>query len=164
MNFNNRSKIEENGFWGFKTVKELWESRKDIPKKMGVYLVIDSNFKNTEFINPGVGGFFKGKDPNVPISELKENYVPNSQVVYIGKAGGSDVKATLHSRIGQYLSFGKTKKVGHSGGRYIWQIKNHEKLIFCWKETPNKEPVNVERDLINEFIEQFDKLPYANLI
>lgn len=164
MNFNNRTEIEKNGFVGFKTVKELWDNRKDIPKKMGVYLVIDPNFKNTEFINPGVGGFFKRKDPNVPISELKMNYVPNSQVVYIGKAGGSTVKATLHSRLGQYLSFGKTKNVGHAGGRYIWQIKNHENLIFCWKETPKNEPVNIERDLINEFIDQFGKMPYANLI
>lgn len=81
MNFNDRNEIEKSGFWGFKTVKELWNSRKDIPKKKEVYLVIDPNFKNTEFINPGVGGFFKRKDPNVPISELKLNYVPNSQVV-----------------------------------------------------------------------------------
>ena len=92
------------------------------------------------------------------------NYVPASQIIYIGKAGGSEVKATLHSRLGEYLSFGKTKKVGHAGGRYIWQIKNHENLIFCWKETSKNEPVNIERDLINEFIDQFGKMPYANLI
>ena len=163
MNFIDIIEIKKNNFCGFKTVKELWESRNDIPKEMGVYLVIDPNFKKTEFINPGVGGFFKGKDPNVPISELKLNYVPNSQVVYIGKAGGSNSKATLYSRIGQFLNFGKTKNVGHWGGRYIWQIKKYENLIFCWKETPNIEPVKIERDLINLFINQFGKMPFANL-
>lgn len=164
MNFNEIDEIKKNGFWGFKPVKDLWENKKGIPKEMGVYLVIDPNFKNTEFIKPGVGGFFKGKDPNVSIAELKINHVPKSQVVYIGKAGGSTVKATLHSRLGQYLSFGKTKNVGHAGGRYIWQLKEHENLIFCWKVISNKEPVNVERDLINQFIDQFGKMPYANLI
>lgn len=164
MNFNNIKEIEQAGFWGFKTVKELWENKNDIPKKMGVYIVINPHFKETEFINPGVGGFFKGKDPNVSINVLKTNIVSNSQVVYIGKAGGLNIKATLHSRLSQYLNFGKTKNVGHSGGRYIWQIKNHQDLIFCWKETPNNEPVNVERNLINEFIAQFGKIPFANLI
>lgn len=164
MNFNDRKEIENDGFVEFKTVKELWKDRKIIPKKMGVYLVINPNFKNTEFINPGVGGFFKGKDPNVSIEELKLNFVANSQVVYIGKAGGSTVAATLHSRIGQYLSFGKTKNVGHAGGRYIWQLKNHADLIFCWKKTPNNEPVEIERKLINEFSKQFGKMPYANLV
>ncbi len=164
MNFNDRKELEYNGFKGFKSVKDLWEDRKMIPKKMGVYLVINPHFKNTKFINPGVGGFFKGKDPNVAISELEDNLVLNSHVIYIGKAGGSMVQATLHSRLGQYLSFGKTKNVGHAGGRYIWQIQDCEKLIFCWKETPNSEPVSVERDMINDFIKQFGKMPYANLI
>lgn len=163
MQFNNIEEIKQQGFKGFKTVKELWENKKDIPKKMGVYLVIDTNFESTDFINPGVGGFFKGKDPNVQISDLKLNLVSNSQVVYIGKAGGSTVKATLHSRLGQYLSFGQTKNIGHYGGRFIWQIKEHQNLVFCWKETPNEEPVKVERDLINQFRNQFGKLPYANL-
>ena len=163
MQFNNIEEIKQQGFKGFKTVKELWENKKDIPKKMGVYLVIDTNFESTDFINPGVGGFFKGKDPNVQISDLKLNFVSNSQVVYIGKAGGSTVKATLHSRLGQYLSFGQTKNIGHYGGRFIWQIKEHQNLVFCWKETPNEEPVKVERDLINQFRNQFGKLPYANL-
>lgn len=163
MDFNSNETIKKNGFKGFKTVADLWENKKEIPKEMGVYLVIDPNFKETEFVTPGVGGFFKGKDPNVPIPELKLNQVSNAQVVYIGKAGGSKVKATLRSRLGQYLSFGQTKDVGHYGGRYIWQIKNHENLIFCWKETPEDEPVEVERSLINQFKKQFGKIPFANL-
>lgn len=131
MDFNNRKELEKNGFKGFITVSELWIDKSPIPKIKGVYLIIDPNFKNTDFLATGVGGFFKGKDPNVPIPELKSNLVKNSQVVYIGKAGTPTGKATLNSRLGQYLRFGQTKNVGHWGGRYIWQIKKHSDLIFC---------------------------------
>ena len=109
MNFNDIDDIKKNGFIGFKTVEELWIDKSSIPKINGVCLVINPTFKKTEFINPGVGGFFKGKDPNVSIAELKNNLVENSQVVYIVKGESPTGKATLNSRLGQYLRFGETK-------------------------------------------------------
>ena len=163
MNFNSITELKKNGFKGFKTVSELWIDRISIPKAMGVYLVINPNFKNTKFISPGVGGFFKGKNPNVSINEVQLNLVANSQIVYIGKAGSSTSKATLYSRLGQYLRFGQTINIGHWGGRYIWQIKNHSDLIFCWKPTPNREPREIEKQLLDAFINQFGKRPFANL-
>ncbi|MFC4691282.1 hypothetical protein ACFO5T_12660 [Dokdonia genika] len=163
MNFNNRKEIEKHGFKGFKTVAELWLDKSHIPKIKGVYMVIDPNFEKTEFLTKGVGGFFKGKDPNVAVSELKFNLVPNSQVVYIGKAGSPTGIATLNSRLGQYLRFGETKNVGHWGGRYIWQIKNHSGLIFCWKPTPTDDPREIEKQLLSKYIKDFGKRPFANL-
>lgn len=163
MNFNNIKDLKECGFIGFKTVKELWDNRSSIPKERGVYLVIDPNYKNPKFISTGVGGFFKGKNPNVSISELKSNLVPNSRVVYIGKAGSLTGKATLNSRIEQYLRIGQTKNVGHWGGRYIWQIKNHSDLIFCWKPTPNEDPREIEKQLLQKYFQQYNKRPFANL-
>jgi hypothetical protein len=163
MNFYTKKEIEESGFRGFKTVSELWTNKSSIPKVRGVYLVLNPSYENPEFINPGVGGFFKGKDPNVSIKDLKENYVSNSLVVYIGKAGSSTSQATLHSRLGQYLRFGQTKNVGHWGGRLIWQLKNHAGLEICWKITVNDEPRDVEKQLLNEYIKQFGKRPFANL-
>lgn len=163
MNFNDIDDIKKNGFIGFKTVGELWIDKSSIPKIKGVYLVFNPTFKKTEFINPGVGGFFKGKDPNVTIAELKINHVDNSQVVYIGKAGSPTGKATLNSRLGQYLRFGETKNVGHWGGRLIWQLKNHSDLIFCWKSTPKDDPREIEKHLLSEYIKQFGVRPFANL-
>ncbi|NOQ24745.1 MAG: hypothetical protein GQ564_05215 [Bacteroidales bacterium] len=163
MNFNDIKEIQKSGFSGFKTVDELWTDKSCIPKTKGVYLVINPTFKKTDFILSGVGGFFKGKDPNVNISELKNNLVLNSQVVYIGKAGSPTGKATLNSRLVQYLRFGKTKNVGHWGGRYIWQLKNYSDLIFCWKTIPNEDPREIEKYLLNLYIKQFNKRPFANL-
>lgn len=163
MNFNDRIDIEKNGFKGFKSVMELWNDRSPIPKVRGVYLVIDPNFQKTEFLSVGVGGFFKGKNPNVSVNELKSNLVPNSQVVYIGKAGSPTGKATLNSRLGQYLGFGQTKNVGHWGGRYIWQLKKHSDLIICWKQTPNDDPREIEKVLLSQYMKEFGVRPFANL-
>lgn len=163
MNFNNKAEIKKNGFEGFIAVKDLWTDKSPIPKIKGVYLIIDPNYENPEFLNKGAGGFFKGKNPNVSESELKLNIVPKSQVIYIGKAGSLTGQATLHSRLGQYLRFGQTKNVGHWGGRYIWQIKRHSDLIFCWKTTPNDDPREIEKQLLNKYIKDFGKRPFANL-
>ena len=164
INFNNIESIKKHGFTGFKTISELWEDRSDMPKEKGVYLVLDPNFRKTEFIVPGVGGFFKGKNPNVSLEELKQKQVPGSLTVYIGKAGSPTGNATLFSRLGQYLRFGQGKNVGHWGGRYIWQLKKHEDLIFCWKPTPNEDPREVEKELIKWYLDDFGKLPFANLV
>lgn len=100
MNSNDIGDIKKNGFSGFKPVRELWTDKSSIPKIKGVYLVINPTFKKTEYISPGVGGFFKGKGTNILIAKLKCNHVDNSQVVYIGKAENSTGQAILNSRLG----------------------------------------------------------------
>ena len=161
MNFSKQALIND-GYIGFKSVKDLWNDKSMIPKKMGVYMVLNTA-SSIKFINPGVGGFFKGKDPNVDIPQLEEKYV-DSLVIYIGKAGGFSSSATLFSRIGQYLKFGQTKNVGHYGGRFIWQLKNHQDLLFCWKPLDEEEPIILEKELLSFFKSEYGKLPFANLI
>ena len=68
MDFNNLTSIKQSGFSGFNTVKELWRDKSHIPKVQGVYLVLNP-IKRIEYITPGVGGFFKGRNPNVSIPE-----------------------------------------------------------------------------------------------
>jgi hypothetical protein len=161
--FNNIEVIKSCGFNGYKTVEYLWTNLKILPKQKGVYLVLNPNYKNIKFILPGVGGFLKDKNPNVPIEELQNNLVLDSLVVYIGKAGDLSGKSNLHKRLRQYLRFGQGKKIGHWGGRYIWQLANHKDLIICWKVTEQDNPRDVEKKLINEYCLQFHKLPFANL-
>lgn len=132
-----------------------------IPKQKGVYVVLNNNKK--EFLEIGTGGFFKGVNPNVNVIELERQWVNDAIVVYVGKAGGSSVSATLQSRIRQYLSFGKGKPVGHRGGRYIWQLKNHPQLVIAWKTLTIEEPIEKERELINAFINHYGRMPFANL-
>lgn len=163
MKFNNLKEIEKEGFNGFISLSELFKSDSIIPKGKGVYMILFDITKQQEFMEDGSGGFFKGKNPNVSISILEENWVEKTCVLYIGKAGSESGSASLHSRLRQYFRFGQGKNVGHWGGRFIWQLKDYGNLIVCWKPTPLNEPAMIESDLINSFKLQYGKRPYANL-
>lgn len=163
MDFNNIDDIKKAGFTGFKKMSELFIDSSSIPKIKGVYLVLNPNFKKAEYLQIGTGGHFKGKNPNVTLDELKSNWVDNSLVVYIGKAGSETSNATLHSRLKQYFGFGQGKNIGHWGGRLIWQLKNSADLIVCWKSLPNDDPRTFENQLIRKFVSEFSKRPFANL-
>ncbi|HCY77641.1 MAG TPA: hypothetical protein DHV28_17150 [Ignavibacteriales bacterium] len=162
MDFNNIEHIKEVGFTGFKSVRDLFSDSSSIPKTKGVYLILNTESKS-DFLAIGTGGYFKGRNPNIPVAELKSNWVDNTIVVYIGKAGKDGSNATLQSRLKQYFRFGQRKNVGHWGGRLIWQLKNSHDLIVCWKALPSEDPRKYEANLIQQFILQFSKRPFANL-
>lgn len=163
MNFKDIEQIKEAGFIGFKTMKELFVNSSSIPEVKGVYMVINPT-KEGEFLTVGTGGHFKDKNPNVLVPELESNWVDDTIVVYIGKAGREGSKATLQSRLKQYFGFGQGKKVGHWGGRFIWQLKNSADLIVCWKALPTTDPRTVEAALIKDFVSKYSKRPFANLV
>lgn len=161
--FQDLSEIKDFGFLGFKSIQQLWNDYSVIPDVSGVYVVINPDMKEKRFLPKGTGGFFKGKDPNISQEELKGYWIDNCLVIYIGKAGGSNSSATLRKRIKQYLDFGKGKPVGHYGGRLIWQLVNSKDLIIAWKILKQIEPRNEEQKLLNEFVNIYGKLPFANL-
>lgn len=163
MTFNDISELKELGFIGFVSIGDLFLNSSVLPDKQGVYCIINSLDSKADFLESGCGGYFKGKNPNVSLSELNHNWVEGATVVYIGKAGGTGKKATLRSRLRQYLKFGQGKPVGHWGGRLIWQVKHPSALIICWKALPDQEPREYEADLIRRFIGKFGKRPFANL-
>ncbi|WP_204987502.1 hypothetical protein [Sphingobacterium bovisgrunnientis] len=150
------------GFKGFLPIKDIRQDYSILPKEKGIYILLRVVSSYT-FVEVGTGGFFKGKNPNVCIIKLQSNWVDDTPIVYIGKAGGSKLKATLHSRIKQYFRFGEGKVVGHWGGRYIWQLEGVANLIVCWKEILSSEPAEVETQLIKEFTRFYGKRPFANL-
>lgn len=163
MNFNNIDDLKQNNFKGFISIEKLWEDNSMIPNTKGIYLILNPNLDN-KFMEKGVGGFFKNKNPNISINELANEFVPNSLIIYIGKAGTIKNKSTIKTRLKQYLKFGQGKKIGHWGGRLIWQLKNHKDLLVCWKTIDNKEPREIEAKLILEYQKQFnEKRPFANL-
>lgn len=155
--------LKTNGFCGFKTIRELKNDISVVPKYRGVYVVLLPKMNEKSFLDEGTGGYFKDKDPNVSIGELEQNWIENSCILYIGKAGGANSNATLQSRLKQYMDFGSGKPVGHWGGRYIWQLKNADDLIVCWNMT-DREPSEVESEMIENFKKQHGgKRPFANL-
>lgn len=156
MTFNDIDEIKKAGFTGFKKMSELFLDSSMLPNNNGVYLVLNIDNKPGEFLTVGSGGHFKGKDPNISLTDLKSNWVDKTKVVYIGKA------TSLRSRLRQYFSFGQGKNIGHYGGRLIWQIKYSKDLVVCWKSLTT-DPREFEADLIQQFVKTFGCRPFANL-
>lgn len=153
-----------NDFTGFQTVAHYRENLHQIPKEAGVYILLRSGSEKPSFLAVGSGGRFKDREPNVPLTELAVNWVEEASVVYIGKAGSTSGSATLRSRIDQLLKFGAGMKIGHWGGRLLWQLADHESLVLAWKEIQGTEPKEVESEMISEFKNYYGKRPFANLL
>ena len=152
------------GFTGFVTVADLWRDRlKQVPTLPGVYAFLRDSDAEPCFVEPSPAGHFKGRDPTVPFAELEGNWVSGSRVVYVGKAGKPGGKATLRSRLRQYLDMGYGKPAPHWGGRYIWQLADARELLVGWRPMPDESPRDVERELLARFVEEFGRLPFANL-
>src|SRR2546427_3935686 len=113
-----RFNLEAKGFEGFLTTRELSGTRiKDVPVLPGVYVVVCSEAEQPSFLASSIGGHFKGKDPTVPVSALESRWVPGTDVLYVGKAD------QLRRRIDQLCRYaGGDHRVGHWGGRYLWQV------------------------------------------
>lgn len=147
------------GFVGFRPIKECRMDYSIFPDAPGVYIILRRSNKKPEYLKVGSGGHFKDKDPNVDVTTLSDNWVEGASVVYIGMT-----KTTLHKRISAYMKFGEGRKIGHKGGRYIWQLADHEDLIVCWKEMPEGSPEVYETELILDFKKKHgERRPFANL-
>lgn len=163
MKFDSVESLKNEGFEGFLTLEALMIKNSPVPKAKGIYLILYTSAERPEFVETGTGGFYQNLNPNVPIEELRENWVENTIVLYIGRAGKGIGNTTLRDRLRQYFSFGRGKRTGHRGGRYIWQIKNYSELLVCWKKITGEDPRDVEALLIKEFFDIYNKRPFANL-
>lgn len=126
-----------------------------IPRSAGVYVVLYQGRGKPIFLPTGSGGHFRGRDPNVPVEALADQWNEGTNIIYVG--AGDD----LRERIELYSRFGQGEPVAHWGGRQIWQITQSEKLLVVWSAA--KAPLALEKSLIEEFERQFKRLPFANL-
>lgn len=130
-----------------------------IDKDPGVYLILRRSVEPPIFFEKGTGGWFKGKDPNVPVSVLREKWAEGTEIVYIGKAGTS-----LRKRLRTYMRFGMGFPAPHKGGRYIWQLADSRDLLVCWKvPSENIDSESIEKMMIDEFVVKHGMFPFANL-
>ncbi|WP_313492334.1 hypothetical protein [Sphingobacterium multivorum] len=66
------TQLRDLDFQGFVTISQLRQKNKIIPQIMGVYIILKASKKYT-FREVGSGGYFKGKNPNISLDELKAN-------------------------------------------------------------------------------------------
>lgn len=140
-----RTALEAAGFVGWVPFEAIRAS--PCPLTGGVYVISYSGGTPAAYAERSCGGWFKGKDPTVPLDSLTANWVEGAEVVYIGKA------EQLKRRLQQFAGFGAGKPIGHWGGRLIWQLPNIERLLVAWKETPDRVPMEVEAQLIGALLE-----------
>jgi len=162
--------LAEFGFIGGVRISELQRSGAkarrtgpDVPRAPGVYVIVRKSARPVRFSRASCGGWFKQRNPALPLATLKERWVAGAKILYIGKAGGPTQSATLHSRLWVYMRFGLGEACAHWGGRCIWQLVDAGDLLVYWKPTPTQTPRRVEKTLLEAFVQRYGQRPFANL-
>ena len=152
------------GFRGFRSVSHLERTKcLELPVERGVYVVIRDSDEPPVFLACSVAGWFRRQDPSAAVDVLEGKWVAGARVLYFGRAGGPGVRARLQQRVKRYLRFGQGKAVGSAGGRFVWQLLDHQALQIAWLPTPDQDPAMVESGLLDGFHRRYGRLPFANL-
>jgi len=163
VNLRTVTDLQNLGFEGFVTFKGITTAPTKVPDGPGVYSVVTLAELNPRFLTKSAAGWFKGKDPTVSPELLARNWVNSSQILYFGKAGrGVRNNRGLRQRLLEYARFGQGERIGHWGGRYIWQLADNQSFRVCWMicEEP---PTELEHNFLRAFKREHGKLPFANL-
>lgn len=154
--------LQDYGFEGFVRFADLPDT--DVPDGPGVYVVVRSATDVPTFLHESPAGWFKGRNPAVSGARLVTKWVDGASVIYIGKATpGMGNRRGLRKRLNEYRRFGTGVPVGHWGGRFVWQLGDHETLTVAWKVLDDQDATEVEDQLIRDFVSHHGTLPFANV-
>jgi hypothetical protein len=152
--------LEAVGFEGFVPLAAL--GRSEAPKNPGIYIVLREGQAQAEFLPRSIAGHFKGVDSTVERAVLEAAWIPDTSVLYIGKARWGIKRDGLRRRLSQYRRHGAGRAVGHRGGEYIWQVAGSEAFLVCWKVVDDEAVDQFEADLIDAFEFEHGRWPFAN--
>ena len=154
-----RAHLFDQGFEGFKRFADL----PNVPVSTlgGVYRVLRESDDAPVFSPASLPGRFKGREPSVALEKLAAAWVPDEQLIYIGRAAvGPSGRHGIAKRLDEYRRHGAGQPVGHWGGRCISQLADHDDLLVAWR--PDDDP-SAKTDLLDEFVTDHGRLRFANL-
>jgi hypothetical protein len=126
-----------------------------------VYVVYRPRNVHKRFLPDSPAGRFKGRDPSLSLRERNERWTDSAAILYVGKAGGPSLRATLRQRIRAYVRHGNGARASHWGGRAIWQLVDADKLLIAWRIGPEN-PREDERARIAALTALYGRRPFAN--
>ncbi len=147
------------------TIEQLKQGKGDY---LGVYIIVKpSDFGDIHFEE----NYYKAKrkkkdeevDLNYPLCNLKQKWVEKANILYIGKSKSKSVRKRMIEHIEMYTWDEKNRRYNNvpaRGGRSVGQIQNFKKLQVWYLRCENQD--KTEKELINTFEEQYEKLPFAN--
>jgi hypothetical protein len=148
---------------GIESIRALRKSDlSGVPETPGVYMVGRPYNVSMRLLKRSPAGHFKGRDPSLPVSELRQRLRANDITLYIGKASGRSARSTLRARLRRYLRHGEGHRAAHWGGRAIWQIASSASLWVAWFPTSSRGARQLERELLADFKKLFAAYPFAN--
>jgi hypothetical protein len=151
------------GFVGFVTVAQLRAGAcGPVPTQPGIYVVLRASDAPPRFLAHSPAGWFKGVDPTESISILRARWVPDTPLIYVGKAtAGSQRRRHLRKRLAELIDFGAGRPIGHRGGRYLWQIEDSDGFLVAWRQDGN--PAAAENEVLRTFAGTHGSFPFANI-
>jgi hypothetical protein len=159
----NKKSLKKDGFTGFRRLGDLDINR--IPQKPGIFVILRPEGFDPRFLAKSTAGIFKKKDPTLKTKALEAEWVDDANVLYLGKAGpGSKGNRGLRRQVQEFVDFGHGKPPGHWDGRLVWQLAAAGSLIIAWKELPVGQLNAAEAGYHAAFVEEYGRLPYANLV
>ncbi|WP_423724331.1 hypothetical protein [Arthrobacter gengyunqii] len=159
----NKKSLQTDGFTGFRSVNTLDINR--IPQRQGLFAVVRPQGFEPRFLRTSTAGVFKKKNPSLPKDKLAAEWVPEADILFIGKASpGSTGNRGLRRQISEFVDFGNGLPPGHWDGRLIWQLADSEDLLLAWKERPAEQLNPALAAYHAQFLQAYGKLPFANLV
>ena len=146
----------ELGFRGFERLRSLPRGCAHLPAGSGIYVVVADPSAMHGFLERSVGGRFKRRDGTVAIQALVDRWRDDIGTLYIGRS------QNVRRRVDEFARYGRGEPIGHRGGRYLWQLAEHDHLRIGWRL--EADPARAESDLLDEFEAAFGCLPFANLV
>ena len=131
----------------------------------GVYLVCDLSESEPVFIPPAVAREMGNVVKPWSVRRLEVKWVDAVEVLYIGLAGARSYRS-LRKRLRDLVRHARgdtTDRGPHKGGEILWQLRDYEQLVVCWRPTGMPPaPRELERTLLASFESSVGRLPFAN--